>query len=175
MSDTPKPPDIKTTRLRLVIAGTIVGAPDKIMTLDPDCKVAKLRFTENVEHPGPEPVHECDLMTEFEHGTVDEIVEDFRRKMTNAFYAWTRTNPSGTGPAAGVSQEEAEKRWAELELLQVLLSESDCSWPNGGDSGVRFIPFTPRKRVAERKAREVVAKAKERSELLAQAGLDDAG
>lgn len=175
MTESIKPPDIKTTRLRIVIGATIIGDHDKILTLDPDCKVAPLRFTEDTDQISEKPLAEPRLFVEFQHGTVDEMVADFRNKLTAAFHDYTYSNPDGTGPCVGKTQEQAEERWLEIELLQEILANSDCSWPNTGGADVMFIPFTPPSRMKEKKARQTQAEAKEREQLLAQADLADAG
>jgi hypothetical protein len=175
MSESITPPDIKTTRFRVVIGAVIPGGIDKVLTMDPDCKVAQLRFTEDTAQVSDQPDYECNMLMDFQHGTVDEMVEDFRRKLTIAFRAWTYSNPDGTGPCAGLSQERAEERWREISRLQLLLAESDCSRPDGQDAGVRFIPFTLPWQMKTRKLRKELAEAREEKQLLAMAGLPDAG
>lgn len=175
MTESIKPPDIKTTRLRIVIGATIIGDHDKVLTLDPDCKAAPLRFTEDTDQVSEKPLTEPRLFVEFQHGTVDEMVADFRNKLTAAFYAYTYSNPNGTEPCMGKTQEQAEKQWQEIATLQEVLANSDCSWPNTGGAGVMFIPFTPPSRMKEKKARQAQAEAKKREQLLAQAGIEDVG
>jgi hypothetical protein len=156
MSEHPKPPSIENTRLRVVIGASIVGNNDQMITMDPDCKKHMVRFSD--WNDGSKRACDAPVLFEFQYGTVAEMVEDFKSKLESAFYTFTYQTREGK-PLETVSQERAEERWVEMELLQKLLVGH--GWPNNDKPGVKYLPFTDSREVEKREARERLQRLRE--------------